>query len=144
MKNGWTENAFWDVNNKKCRKWCKFGSPILLIKLMAYLCSQRTLNVQIKYFMLVCSINILFVLNRGWKRDSTQIMLFVYICLKCNLVELKNRFQTWITRNDMNDVSLFHLSLIITHWAYVGSQWTPNVQIKIFKYLNGRPTDTVC
>jgi hypothetical protein len=29
MKNGSTKNAFWDVNNTKWRKWCKFVSPSL-------------------------------------------------------------------------------------------------------------------
>jgi hypothetical protein len=29
MKNGSTENAFWDVNNKKWRVWCMFVSPFL-------------------------------------------------------------------------------------------------------------------
>jgi hypothetical protein len=23
------QTPFWDVNNKKCRKWCKFASPLL-------------------------------------------------------------------------------------------------------------------
>jgi hypothetical protein len=27
--NSWTKNAFWDVNNTKWRKWCKFVSPFL-------------------------------------------------------------------------------------------------------------------
>jgi hypothetical protein len=30
MKYSWTKNAFWDVNNKKWRKWCKFVSPFLI------------------------------------------------------------------------------------------------------------------
>jgi hypothetical protein len=29
IKHCWTKNAFWDVNNKKWRKWCKFNSPFL-------------------------------------------------------------------------------------------------------------------
>jgi hypothetical protein len=29
MKHGWTKHAFWDVNNKKWRWWCKFVSPLL-------------------------------------------------------------------------------------------------------------------
>jgi hypothetical protein len=29
MKHDWTKNTFWDVNNKKWRKWCKFVSPFL-------------------------------------------------------------------------------------------------------------------
>jgi hypothetical protein len=29
MENIWTKNAFWVVNNKKRRKWCKFVPPFL-------------------------------------------------------------------------------------------------------------------
>jgi hypothetical protein len=29
MKHSWSENVFWDVNNKKLRKWCKFVSHFL-------------------------------------------------------------------------------------------------------------------
>jgi hypothetical protein len=29
MKQGWTKKAFWDMNNKKCRKLCKFVSSLL-------------------------------------------------------------------------------------------------------------------
>jgi hypothetical protein len=29
MKHASTNNAFWDDNNKKRRKWCKFVSPFL-------------------------------------------------------------------------------------------------------------------
>jgi hypothetical protein len=68
-----------------------------LITLLAYLCSQRTPNVPIKYFMFDSSIYSLFVLNRGWKRDSLQIMIFVYICSTLGIGELKTRFDTWIT-----------------------------------------------
>jgi hypothetical protein len=101
-----------------------------LITLMAYLCSQRTPNVQIKYFMFGWSIYRLFVLSRGCKRDSFQIMIFLHVCSTWSIVELKTRFETWITRNDVNGVSWFHLSYLITLMAYLCSQWTPNVQIK--------------
>jgi hypothetical protein len=45
--------------------------------LMAYLCSQSTPNVHIKYFMFDWSIYKLFVLNTGWKRDCFQIMIYI-------------------------------------------------------------------
>jgi hypothetical protein len=48
-----------------------------LITLMAFLCSQWSPNVQIKYFMFNWSIYRLLVLNKGWKRDSLQITVFV-------------------------------------------------------------------
>jgi hypothetical protein len=80
-----------------------------LITLMVYLCSQCTPKCQINYFMFDWSIYRLFVLNRGWKHDSLQMMIFVYVCSTWSIVELKTRFGTWITRNDVNGVSLFHL-----------------------------------
>jgi hypothetical protein len=102
-----------------------------LITLMAYLCSQLT-SVQIMYLMFNWSNYRLFVLNKGWKRVSLQIMLFVYICSKWGIVDLKTNFETWITRNDVNGVGLFHLSYLITLMAYLCSKWTPNVQIMYF------------
>jgi hypothetical protein len=30
MQHSWTKNAFWEVDNKKWRKWCKFVSPYSL------------------------------------------------------------------------------------------------------------------
>jgi hypothetical protein len=76
----------------------------------------------------------LFVLNRGWKRDSLQMMIFVNVCSTWSMVELKSRFETWITRNGVNGVSLFHLLYLITLMAYLWSQWTPNIQIKYFMF----------
>jgi hypothetical protein len=101
---------------------------------MAYLCSQWTPNIQIKCFMFDWSIYRLFVLNRGWIRDSLQIMLFVYICSTWSIVELKMRFQTWITRIDVIGVSFFNLSYLIILTVYLWSQRTPNVQIMYFMF----------
>jgi uncharacterized membrane protein len=99
---------------------------------MAYLYSQTTPNIQIKYFMFDWSIYSQFELIRFWKRDAFQIMIFVYVCSTWGIVELKTRFQKWITRNDVNGVSLFNFSYLITLMGYLCSQWTPNVQIKYF------------
>jgi hypothetical protein len=96
-----------------------------LITLMAYLCSQRTPNGQINYFMLDWSINTLLVLNRGCKLDSLQILIFVHVCSTWSIVELKTRFEKWITRNDVYGVSLFNLSNLITLMDYLYSQRTP-------------------
>jgi hypothetical protein len=85
-----------------------------LITIMAYLCSERKLNIQIKYFMFEWSIYRLFVLNRGWERVALQINIFEYIWSRWAIVELKTRFQTWITRNDVNGVSLFLRCYLIT------------------------------
>jgi hypothetical protein len=102
--------------------------------LMAYLCSQRAPNAQIKYFVFDSSIYRLFVLDRSWKRDSLQIIVLVYICSACCVVELKTWFVTWKTWNDINGVSSFHLSYLVTFMAYLCSQRTPNVQIKYIMF----------
>jgi hypothetical protein len=101
MKNGWTKNAFWNVNNKKRRKFWRLFHHCDLITLMSYLCSQKTLNVKIKYFMFDWSIYNIFVKNRGWKRDSFQIVIFVYVCSTWSIVDLKTRFEMWITGYDV-------------------------------------------
>jgi hypothetical protein len=134
MKNGWIKNAFWDVNNKKCSKWCTFFNLSYLITLMAYLCSQWTPNDQIKYCVLDWSIYRLFVLYGGWKRDSIEIMIFVYVSTTCSIVKLKMRFETWITWNDVNGVSLFNLSHLITVMAHLWPQRAQNTQIKLFLF----------
>jgi hypothetical protein len=110
-----------------------FNRSYLIIHI-AYLCSERTQNVQIKYFRFVWSIYTIFVLNREWKRDSLQIMVFVYVCSTWSIVELKTRLETWITRNYLNGVSLFNLSYLITLMTYLCSQGTGNVQIEYFMF----------
>jgi hypothetical protein len=82
-----------------------------LITLMAYLCSQLSPNVEIKYFIFDWSINRLFVLNSGWKRDSLQMRIFV-ICLTWSMVQLKTRLEKRITRNDVNGLCLFHINYL--------------------------------
>jgi hypothetical protein len=99
--------------------------PYLII-LMAYLCSQRAINVKIQYLKFDWSIYRLFVLNRGWKCVSLQMIIFVYDCPTWRIVELKTRFETWITRNDVIGVSLFNLSYLITINAYLSSQGHQN------------------
>jgi hypothetical protein len=44
----------------------------------------------------------------------------------------KNAFSDELTRNYINGVRLFHLSLILTHMDYLCSQGTPDAQIKYF------------
>jgi hypothetical protein len=72
-----------------------------LISLPAYLSSQWAPNVQIKYFMFDWSVYRLLMINRGWKRDSHQMMIFVYVCSACRVGERKTRFDTW---NEVNCV----------------------------------------
>jgi hypothetical protein len=80
------------------------------------------------------SIYILLVLNRTWKLDSLQIMLFAHVFLTWSTVQLKTCLETWITTNDVNGVSLFHLTYLITLMGYLSSQRTPNVQMKYFSF----------
>jgi hypothetical protein len=134
MKHDWTKNAFRDVINKKWCKLCKLFHLSYLPTRMAYLCSQRTPNVHIMYFMFHWFIYRLFVLNTSWKRDLFQLMIFVNVCSTCNMVELNTRFETWFTINDVNGLSSFHLSNLITLMAYLCSQWTPKFQMNSFMF----------
>jgi hypothetical protein len=65
-----------------------------LISVLAYLFSLWAPLVQIKYFMFDWSTYRIFVLYKAWKRDSLQIVIFVYIIWTFNEVELKTRFET--------------------------------------------------
>jgi hypothetical protein len=68
------------------------------------------------------SIYRLLVLNTASKCNSLQIMVFVNICSTWSMVQLNTRFGTWITRNDVNGVGLFHLYYLIILMAYLFSQ----------------------
>jgi hypothetical protein len=59
---------------------------------MAYLCSQRTPKIQIKYFMFNWWIYRLFVQNTTLKRNSVQMMIFVNICSTWSMVYIKDAF----------------------------------------------------
>jgi hypothetical protein len=118
------------VNYKKWRKWFNFFNIYYLITFKSYLCSQRIPNVQMKSFMFDWTIYTPFVLNRDWKRDSLQMMVFVNVCSTWSMVQLKTCFETWITRNVVNRVSLFHLLYLKTIMAYLCSHWTPYIQMK--------------
>jgi hypothetical protein len=128
----WTKNAFWDLNNKKWRKWYKFVSPFLSNDTFGFIVLTKDTKCPNQVFMYDWSIYRLFVLNRCWKQDPLQIKIFVYLCSTWCMVELKTRFDSRITRNVVNGVSLIHLSYLITLMAYLCSQWTPNVQIMYF------------
>jgi hypothetical protein len=124
MRLGSTKNAFetWitlnDVNG------VSLFHLFYLITLMVYRRSQQTPNVQMKYFMWYWSIFTIFVLKRGCKREFLQMMIFLYVCSTCFIFELKTRFETWITGNDVHSVRLFLLSCTITLMAYLCTQWT--------------------
>jgi hypothetical protein len=128
MNHDSTINAFWVVNNKKIRKWCKFVSHFLF---------NNTYGLPVFTMVTKCPNQVFYdwlVLNRGWKRDSKQILILEEICSTWSLVDLKTRFARWITRNEVTGVRMFNLSYFITRTAYLCSQWTPNVQIKYFMF----------
>jgi hypothetical protein len=128
MQRNWIKNAFWDENTKKCHKWCKFVSHFLYNYGLPVFTMDTKCPNQV-FLMFDLSICRLFALNRCWKLDYLQIIIFVHDCTTWSIVELKTRFETRITRNDVNGVSIIHLYNLITHIAYLCSQLTPNVRI---------------
>jgi hypothetical protein len=62
------------------------------------------------------------------------MMIFVNVCWTWSMVELKTRFETWITRSDVRCERFSHLSYLITLMVYLCSQWTPNFQINYFMF----------
>jgi hypothetical protein len=132
MNHGWNKNAYRDVINKKWRKWCVCitfliniynGLPVVI---MDPKCANQVFNIPLVY------LNWIFVLNTAWKRDTHQMMIYVNVCSTCFMVEIETRFETWITRNDVNGLSLFLISYLITLMAHLCSQRTRNVQFKYF------------
>jgi hypothetical protein len=114
-----------------------------LITLTAYQCFQWTPKVQIKYFMVDWTIYRLFVLNRGWKIDSIQIMIFVYVCSTWGIFEIKSRFETGIIRNNVNGVRLFHLSYLKLLWL-TSAHNRHEISKRITLCLIGWSTDYLC
>jgi hypothetical protein len=100
IMHGSVKNAFWDVNIYKLRNGVILNHLSYLITLMVYLRSHWTRKFQNKYFMFGWSIYRLFVPNTASKRDSFQMMIFVIFCSTWCMVQLKTRFETWISRND--------------------------------------------
>jgi hypothetical protein len=137
MRHNCTTNSFWDVNNKKWRKWCKFVPPFLF---------NDTYGLPVLTIDTKCPTQVFYhwlVLNMGWKRDSLQIMIFAYVCSTWSIVELKTRFETWITRNDVNGLSLFNLSYLIKFRLTCANNGHQISKSSIL-CLNGRSTDYLC
>jgi hypothetical protein len=125
MKLSWTKSAFWDVNNKKLRKWskCVYLSYLithdLRVLTMGTKCPNEVLYVWLVDLQAICD-------KQRLEKYSHQIIIFVYICSTWGTVELKTRFETWIKRSNVIGVSLYHLSYLITLMCYLCSQSTPN------------------
>jgi hypothetical protein len=134
MKHIWTCIAFWNMNNMKWRKWCKFDIHLLFNNTYGFPVLTKDTKYPNQVFIFDRWIYRSFVPNTGWKRDSLQMMIFVNVFSTWSIVELKTRFETWITRNDVNGVGLFHLSYLLTLMAYLCSEWAPNVQVKYFMF----------
>jgi hypothetical protein len=109
-------------------------SPFLFNNTYGLPVFTNTPNVEIKFFYVWLIDPQSICAKWGLKRDSLQIIILVYVCSTWGIVELKTRFETWITWNDVNGVSLFHSSHLITLMAYLCSQWTPTFQIKYFMF----------
>jgi hypothetical protein len=152
------------VNNKKYRKLCKLVSSFLFNNTYGLPLFTMDPNSPNQVFYVWWSIYRPFGLNRGWNHGSLEIKKFVYVCSTWSVVVLnplnaelnlichslallgahlifhvsrirvKTRFETWITRNDVNGVCLFQLSYLITLMACLSSQRTPNVHIKYFMF----------
>jgi hypothetical protein len=119
MSHNWTK--------ERCETWITrndvngvilFHIPYLKT-LMAYLCSQWAPTVQIKQFKFVWSFYRLFVLNRTWKRDSLQMMIFLNVSSKWRIVEIETSFVTWLTRNDVK--GFYIINLISSLFMFVRS-----------------------
>jgi hypothetical protein len=65
-------------------------------------------NCQNQYFMIDWLIYKLFVFNTEWKRDSLQMMIFLYVCSTCSVFELKTQFESWIEKMTWMVYILFH------------------------------------
>jgi hypothetical protein len=131
LKHSWTKTAFWDDNNKEWCKWCKLVSSFLSNN--AYGLPVLTKNTRCpNQVFYVSSIYRLFVIDRGWKRDSLQIMIFVYVFSTWDILELRTRFETWIEWNVVNGLSLVHPPYLISLLPYMCSQRVPNDQINYF------------
>jgi DNA-directed RNA polymerase subunit RPC12/RpoP len=76
----------------------------------------------------------------GWKPDSLQMMIFLYICSTCSVVFLKTQFETLIERNDVKGVYLLHFSYIITILFTCVNNWHHWPKSGIL-YVIGRSTD---
>jgi hypothetical protein len=128
-------NAFSDVNIKKLHKWCKFVSPFSYNNTYGLpVFTMDTKWPKPVFLIFDWSIYRFCVLNSGWNREYLQLIIYVNVCSTWSKVGLKTRFKTWITRNDVNGFSLFHLSYLITHMIYLCSQCTPNIKITYFMF----------
>jgi hypothetical protein len=123
------KTRFWDLITRNVLNGVTLSNLPYLTTLMTNLCSQQQ---QIFHFMFHWPIYRLFVLNTDWKRHFLQMMIFVYVCSTWIMFQLITRFETWITRNDVNGVSWFHIFYLISLITYLSSQWTPNFQNQVF------------
>jgi hypothetical protein len=125
-----TKNAFWILNYKKWRKMCKFVLLILFknISGLPVLRMGTKCPNQVFYVWLVDLQTIALNTGRNVIRSKWW---YSYVCSTFSVVELKTRFETWITRNDVNDVNLFLFSYLITLMLYMCSGWVSSVLLVV-------------
>jgi hypothetical protein len=96
MQRRWTKTLFETWKDKKWHKLRTFVSPFLFNNTYRLPVLTTDTKCRNQVFMLDWSIYRLFVLNRGWKRDPFQIIIFV-ICL----VDMRH---SW-SKNAFSDVN---------------------------------------
>jgi hypothetical protein len=108
MKHDSTKNVFWDVNNKKWRKRCKFVSLFIFnnnygirVHIMETKCRNQVFYVWLVDLQTYCAKYGLEI----WVPPNNDIG----ICL-LGILKLKTRFEMWITRRNVNgDCFTFHI-----------------------------------
>jgi hypothetical protein len=97
MQRSWTKNAFWDMNNKKWRKWCKFVSPFLFnntygspVITMVTKCSNQVFYVWMVDLHTICAKYWLLT----WLTPNNDIRKCLFVMQRC---WIKNAF--WVLNN---------------------------------------------
>jgi hypothetical protein len=94
MQCNWTKNVFWKVNNRKWRKLCIFPSPFLFNNtygLPGLTMGNKSSNQE----FYVWFVDLQNTCAKYWlETESHQLMIFVYVCSTCCVVELKTCFET--------------------------------------------------
>jgi hypothetical protein len=111
----WTKNAFWDVNNRKWRTWCKIVSPFLYNNTYGF--PMLTMDTK-------CPKEVFYVglvdLHNICSKQGLETWLTPNIGIRICLPDMEHRwtkyaFEKWITRNDVNGVRLFHFFINNTY-----------------------------
>jgi hypothetical protein len=129
--------------------WYYFSYLITVMALVIKLtCDHKTPIFETNYCMFDWAVYRIFVLNKAWKRDSPQMMIFVYICSTCSVDKLKTRLETWIANNEIIGVYWFNFYYLITVLVLVIKLTCARNGHQVSKSNNlcliGRSTDYLC